>query len=256
MHELGHIITARYFGWTITRLTILPFGGVVEMNPSSREDAYEELWITLAGPLTNGALVLLGILLYGVQVLSWEQAIFFAVGNGAIALFNLLPIYPLDGGRLFQIVLSLHIPFRKAILISLYCSLAFIFILIILSVWPFTLGLQLWLILPYLVIMILLELRRLPYRFLSFLLARYAAGKQILQRTVYIKAIPEQTLKNATEQMYRHRYHLFKIVDKKSLQINTYYGEDRILAEMFEQKRPLATFADLEQSKDGIDSML
>lgn len=220
------------------------------MNPSSREDAFEEFWITIAGPLTNGILILIGLLLYVLQLLSWENVVLFIIGNGAIALFNLLPIYPLDGGRLFQIVLSLHLPFRRAIVVSLYSSLFFIFLLLLLSFWPFTLGLQFWMILPYLVTMIILELRRLPYRFLTFLLTRYAAGKNMLQRTLYVTAMPEHTLRQATEQMHRHRYHLFKVTGKAPLQKNIYYGEDRILAEMFEQKRPLATFADLVQSQD------
>lgn len=252
MHEIGHIVVARYYGWQVTRLTLLPFGGVVEMNPPSREVAREELWITIAGPIMNGILVIVGLLLYGVRLLTWEQALLFVVGNGAIALFNLLPIYPLDGGRLFQIILSLHMPFRRAILFSLYSSIFFIVLLFILSFWFFTLGPQLWLILPYLVIMIILELRRLPYRFLTFLLARYSANKNLLQRTLYIPAQPEQTLKKATEQMHRHRYHLFKVKSRHAKQKNIYFGEDRILAEMFEQKRPLATFAEITELRDII----
>lgn len=250
MHELGHVAAAMYYGWSITRLTILPFGGVVELDPPGRENAREEFWITISGPLMNGLMLSITALLHIAGLLTWEQARFFAIGNASIALFNLLPLYPLDGGRLLQLMLSLHLPFRKAIKSSLYISLSFIVLLFLLSFTYITIGVQLWIILPYLVIMIILELRRLPYRFMNFLLARHATDKSAIQPTAYVEAKPEQTIRQATEQMYRHRYHLFKLAGKISVKKSTYFGERRILSEMFDEKRPFVTFMQLTESHD------
>lgn len=252
VHELGHIVVARYFGWQVTSLMILPFGGVAEMQAPSDERAQEEFWIVMAGPLTNVLLVVVTLLLYIIGAFPLPFTKLFCVGNGAIALFNLLPIYPLDGGRVSQILLSLRLPFRRAIRLSLYMSLFFIALLLLLSFSHLTLGVQLWLILPYLVLMIVVELRRVPYRLLAFLLARHTHAGTRLLPTAYIEVRATDTLKHATNGMYRHRYHLFKRTDMARAR-RSYYTEARVLHAIFAEKRPFETFAKLGQY-DFIDT--
>lgn len=113
IHELGHIIVARFYYWQIAKLTVLPFGGVVDMHPPGRESAREEFWITIAGPCANGIAILLTMLACILGIFSWQAASIFLVGNGAIALFNLLPIYPLDGGGFFKLSFHCISPFVK-----------------------------------------------------------------------------------------------------------------------------------------------
>jgi stage IV sporulation protein FB len=247
VHELGHVLAAYRYRWSITELTILPFGGVVKMNPPGRENGWEEFWIALAGPISNGVMVLFALLLYGFHLITWDYAHFFMIGNLSIAFFNLLPIYPLDGGRVLQVLLSFWLPFKKAILLSLYLGVILILLLFLLSFWRISLGPELWLILPYLLMMIFVERRRVPYRLFSFLFSRYAAKKRPLLPTRYLHVRSGEPLKNGTEKMYRHRYHLFKVRETSGQKKVIYYPEQRILYEMFERKRPLITFAEIEK---------
>jgi stage IV sporulation protein FB len=248
VHEFGHVAAANYCGWQITEIKLLPFGGEVQMNPSSREHPWEEFWIALAGPISNVVMILVALVLqlFGIWEQEWVR--FFIFGNAVIALFNLLPIYPLDGGRILQVLLSLYFPFKRAILLSLYLGIGLIILLFALSFWRISLGIQLWISLPYLLFLIITELRRLPYRFLSFLMRRHVDidSKQLLQ-THYLTVKPTLSIRTATEKMFRHRYHLFRI---QRINEPVYFGEKRILAEMFEHKRPLVSFSEIE--KEGM----
>lgn len=239
IHEMGHILTARYFGWKIQKLTLLPFGGVVEVYTQGKDHAWSEFWVTIAGPLTNAVCIPITLLLYFVGSISLEQAQFFIVGNCAIALFNLLPIYPLDGGKLVQILFSLYYPYKRAILISLYVSVGCLLLLLFMSITYIQLGIQLWLMIPYLLYMIYVERKQLPYRILTFLMSRLHAPRRIVRPTSYVDVPTTYTMKQATDQMYRHRYHFFKSNKR-------YFGEDRVLTTMFIEKKPLTTFAELD----------
>jgi Zn-dependent protease len=107
LHEFGHALVARRFGIETRRITLLPIGGVAELERSP-EDPRAELWIAAAGPAVNLAIV---ALLGGV---GWITGAFAGAGlvavvftglvwaNLMLALFNLIPAFPMDGGRVFR----------------------------------------------------------------------------------------------------------------------------------------------------------
>lgn len=217
------------------------------MDSNGIEDPKEELLIALAGPMSNLIMIGIALLMGWLEIWKKEWVQFFIYGNGAIACFNLLPIYPLDGGRILQVLLSMFFPFRKAILISLYSGICIILLLLSLSWFNIVLGVQLWIIIPYLLYMIFLEIKQLPYRFVKFLLARYSQrARGVLFPTRYITAHPLFTMRMASEQMYRNRYHYFRVHDSVMKRRKIFiYGEQKILEEIFEHKRPLRTFREL-----------
>lgn len=103
-HELAHSLVGRANGIPITSITLFVFGGVAQMTKEvTRPDA--ELKMAAAGPLCSlviGAFFGLFLLIPGVpervtQVIAW-----LAVTNGILAVFNLIPGFPLDGGRIFR----------------------------------------------------------------------------------------------------------------------------------------------------------
>ncbi len=96
LHELGHALMAHRFGIGTRSITLYPFGGIAALEREPRGHA--ELWIALAGPLVNfglalGALPLLGTL---------PGASLFALLNLGMGVFNLLPAFPMDGGRVVR----------------------------------------------------------------------------------------------------------------------------------------------------------
>lgn len=109
-HELAHALVANRLGQPVRRITLFLFGGMAHLSQEPRDPA-SELAVAVAGPLTSLAL---GGLFWGVQAgLAWSgvdalwvgAAAYLAFINVALAVFNLLPGLPLDGGRILRAVL-------------------------------------------------------------------------------------------------------------------------------------------------------
>lgn len=100
LHELGHALSARWFGVGTREITLYPFGGLALLTrepPTARA----ELVISLAGPAVNLVLALLGALLVPEPLGGLVVAL-----NLGLGLFNLLPAFPMDGGRVLRALLS------------------------------------------------------------------------------------------------------------------------------------------------------
>lgn len=109
-HELSHSLVARRYGTTIRGITLFIFGGVAEMAEEPRS-ANAELWMALAGPAAS---FLLAGLLYELAIIgeaeNWPATVlgvasYLARINAVLAAFNLVPAYPLDGGRVLRAAL-------------------------------------------------------------------------------------------------------------------------------------------------------
>lgn len=111
LHELGHALTARRLGIHVSAIELHFFGGVAKLTSPPRSDRDEAI-IAAAGPAVSFALAGVGYLLYAATGLG-GFALLGAV-NLVIALFNLLPALPMDGGRIFRALLSRQIGFARA----------------------------------------------------------------------------------------------------------------------------------------------
>ena len=109
LHEFGHALACRQTGGEADRILLWPFGGVAFVRPPPRPGA--ELWSIAAGPLVNVVLIpLLSLLQIFVIQLGWPQAspdayrliVMMTWINFGLLIFNLLPIYPLDGGQILR----------------------------------------------------------------------------------------------------------------------------------------------------------
>ncbi len=126
LHEFGHALTAQRFGVRTRDITILPIGGVASLERMP-EDPKQEFWITVAGPMVN--LVIVGIAFIalatsGVDLLTtdllndlegWTGLLtFLLAANLSLFLFNLIPAFPMDGGRILRSALGMWLPREKA----------------------------------------------------------------------------------------------------------------------------------------------
>jgi Zn-dependent protease len=127
LHELGHSLVARRFGIKVRGIVLLPIGGVSQIEEMPEKPSQEFL-MAVAGPATS---VLLGLLLGAASLLLYGPGATFkttltgglfipdlARVNLLLAIFNLLPGFPMDGGRIFRSALARAMPFERATMIA------------------------------------------------------------------------------------------------------------------------------------------
>ena len=110
LHEGSHLVAARLFGVRTQRISLTPFGGLAQMQNAPTAKA--AFFIALAGPILNLLLAQICLLLYKVHPDPLLRLFFLA--NLAIGLFNLLPAYPLDGGRMLHAALAKFLGVERA----------------------------------------------------------------------------------------------------------------------------------------------
>jgi Zn-dependent protease len=123
LHEFGHSFTAMHFGVGVRRILLMPIGGMAEFDSIPREPRREFL-ITIAGPAVNFAIACLILPFvgfgHGWSSFNYEPETtadlfrLLAFWNLGIGIFNLVPVFPMDGGRIFRALLATRLPYLSA----------------------------------------------------------------------------------------------------------------------------------------------
>ncbi|WP_117170434.1 M50 family metallopeptidase [Paraliobacillus sediminis] len=177
IHELGHYIAAAYYGWKVRRIMLWMFGGVMETDEYVSKPLKEECVITLAGPFQH---VIIYVLLFCLQQLEWLNPSLILLGyqyNTTILLFNLLPIWPLDGGKLYLITLSTFLPFRRAHALTIMSSIFVVCGILIVLLTSFSFILSTVLLFTFILWENRLEWKQRFYVFMRFLLKRFETNQ-------------------------------------------------------------------------------
>lgn len=129
LHELGHSFMAMHFGVNVRRILLMPIGGMAEFDRIPREPQ-RELLITIAGPAVN--FVIAGAIWAIVGVPSdwslfdldyatngWSDLLLVILHwNLLMGCFNLVPVFPMDGGRIFRAFLATRLPYLRATFVA------------------------------------------------------------------------------------------------------------------------------------------
>ncbi|HJZ32241.1 MAG TPA: site-2 protease family protein [Hyphomicrobiaceae bacterium] len=123
LHEFGHVLAARRYNIKTPEITLLPIGGVASLERMPEKPG-QEIVVALAGPLVTLAIVVVLTLVLGArfdltQMAQLEQAQSTMLGrvaaaNGALLLFNLIPAFPMDGGRVLRALLAVPMGYTRA----------------------------------------------------------------------------------------------------------------------------------------------
>jgi len=137
LHELGHAVAARRYGITTPDITLLPIGGLARLSRIPEKPS-EEIVIAIAGPLVNVAIAVI-LVLFGARIDFSAMAAVenpdagfltrLAGVNVFLVLFNLIPAFPMDGGRVLRALLAFRLGRRRATAIAARIGqgLAFLF---------------------------------------------------------------------------------------------------------------------------------
>ncbi|WP_440895987.1 site-2 protease family protein [Amphibacillus sp. Q70] len=219
-HEFGHFLVAKYFNWDIRRVTLWIFGGVMETEEHLNKPMKEQFLVTIAGPLQHLFIFILLFFIQKTQILTPELISFALRYNGLILSFNLIPIWPLDGGKLLNIGLNYFSPFKKAyqqtIIISCSCLITLFFIMI-----QFDQALLNFLVLfTFLIWENQLEWKRRLYVYQRFLLTRMNPKKRV-DKMMPLTFKSQTTLKDVFSQFYLNRFHPILIRDQQMVTSET-----------------------------------
>ena len=138
LHEFGHIFAARWFGIRTPDITLLPIGGVARLERIP-EEPYEEFLVAIAGPLVNVAIAVALILIAGARVNAGDLYAVesphtsmidrLAAVNLFLAVFNMIPAFPMDGGRVLRALLAARMGYVRATEIAAFIGQGFAFAL-------------------------------------------------------------------------------------------------------------------------------
>lgn len=124
LHELGHIIFLKKYKRNISSVTFYPFGGIIKHESGCNDKITNELLITCGGLLVN---IILAFIFYFLNLEVWF------ILNLSVIIFNIVPIYPLDGGKILHCFLNLFLCYKKTIYVSIVVSVSTIMLILMLN---------------------------------------------------------------------------------------------------------------------------
>ncbi len=210
IHEMGHLLMGLFFKWKVDKIYLYPYGGVTKFNEDINKSLKEELLILLNGPFFQIIYLLIGHFLFHDK--NFENY------NLTILIFNLLPIFPLDGGRILNLFFNYFLPFRTSYDLSMITSFLVSFLMVLYSIinrCTFNIVLMFLIVISKVVE----ELKKRRYYFQKFLLERYMNE----YFNVKMKII------TSIKKMMRDRRHIIKERD-------IYYTEKDYLRHLYNRK--------------------
>ncbi|MFX3624558.1 MAG: M50 family metallopeptidase [Ectobacillus sp.] len=242
IHEMGHALAAAHYGWRIKKIQLLPFGGVAELEEHGNKPLKEELAVVLAGPAQHIWLMLAAYVLYRGGWMPTDSFHFFMWNNITIFFFNLLPIWPLDGGRIMFNAFSRRLPFLQAHRYMIFVSgISFCLVAGTGLLWNTT-NITMWTMFIFLGVSMYLEWKQREYTFIRFLLERYYGKRPSIGKLTSITANREDPLYDIFTQFRRGYKHSIVIQGKRERYT---LDENELLHAYFAEKRVSSSIGEL-----------
>ena len=191
-HELGHLSMGVLFNWKVDKIYIYPLGGLTKFNDLINRPLIEELLVTIMGPIFQ--------IIITCFLKKYDQNI--VLFSNTLLVFNLLPIVPLDGGKLLNILLYSFSPIKKSIDIAIKISY-FFYILLFINI---------------------LNTKSMFFIFIFFLLIfkiheeskrkKYYLDKYILEKYLYTIKYKSNIIINNIKKVYKYKNNYIKLNNK------------------------------------------
>ena len=131
IHELGHIIVIKLLKYPISSITIYPFIGIIKINKKINTKIIHDVLISLGGIINQlGFFIMLYLIEKNLSIYFYQLLFSY---NLKILLFNLIPIYPLDGFKLVNSLLNYLFSYQRSYVISITLNIAIIIVILIIK---------------------------------------------------------------------------------------------------------------------------
>jgi len=217
IHELGHYLIAKKNNLKVNKIIIYPYGGITKLNTPINIPINKELQVAISGIIFQIIYYLIIVILYKNNIIREYIFNIFKIYHYNILLFNLLPIHPLDGSKILNLLLSKIFPYKLTNKITIPVSIITIIIIFKINYYQF--NYTTILIISIITDNIIKYYNNLNYLFNRFLLERYLY-KQTYQKSKTIKKV---------DHMYKDKYHIIKTK-------NNYITEKQALSHRFKGK--------------------
>ena len=224
-HELMHMLAAVLMGYSVTSLELLPFGSSAVIEGLYEEAPHAELLIALAGPASNVLMVMTLTTLKAYVDLNFPEQERFVQTNLQLALFNLLPLWPMDGGRVLRSTLSRIMSLGRATRVAAALGVLGGIALAasaILGYWGKQRRISLTLLACTVILTAIKEGRSAQWLWLRELTGK--KRKLMKEETLpirHIAASGDMKLGQLAARFLPHRYHLVTVLDEKCTPIAT-----------------------------------
>ncbi len=208
---------AKYYQWDIDKIYLYPFGGHIKFNTNLNQPIKQELYILLMGFIFQHTLYLLIYFLHHIDIIFTSTYYIVKNYHYAILFFNLIPIFPLDGAKLYNLIMNTNIPYKISNKVMIYSSYFCLIILTIIII-RFYFNINLFLICILLLSKINEESRNHELKFNKFLLERYLNDFNFYR----LKLIKNDNI----NKIFRDRRHIFRVN-------NNYITEKEMLKKRF-----------------------
>ena len=229
-HELCHVMAAVLCGYSVTRIEVLPFGSVAQIQGLFEEQPQSEMLIALAGPAANVLMVMALTTLKHYTGLDFPYQEPFIAANLQLAVFNLLPLLPMDGGRILRSALARCVSLGKATRLAADLGILGGLAMAIAAAAGWLPGRAAMILLGVTVLLTALRERRGA----SWLWLKELTGKKqklLREETMPVRQIVarwDMPLGQLAMRFIPHRYHLVTILDEKCDPIAT-LGENEVM---------------------------
>lgn len=214
IHELGHYTAAKLLKFKVLKIVIYPFGGITKIHDLINKDINEEILVATSGVIFQFIFYLIIVYLNHINIIRDYTLNIYTLYNNQIIFFNLMPIYPLDGAKIINLLLSKFFNYNLSNKLTIMISLIGMSLFILTSSYNHN----------YSYIMVLSVLIIYNYKFIKQL--KYIYNKFLLERYLYNISYPKIKIINNGNKMYKNNSHIIKVN-------NNYITEKKYLSKYY-----------------------
>ena len=214
IHELGHYHIAKILKFNVDKITIYPYGGITKIKDLINKDINKELLVAISGIIFQTIFYIFIIFLNKENIVRNYTLDIFTKYNKCLIFFNLLPIYPLDGSKILNLILSKVFNYNLSNKLTVYISIITILIFLSNNIYNYNYSyiIAISILLKYLIEYI----KNLKHIYNKFLLERY----------IYNIKYKDTIIINNKNKMFKNKNHIIRINNK-------YIKEQKYLSKYF-----------------------